>query len=70
MEPHNEPNSQMNEGDYLSSEFPDDFLHAQADAGDYFLDEEGFQYRLTQYEMQMLALEGRALLFIDCLKGK
>ena len=60
----------MNEGEYLSDELTDDFLHGQADAGDYFLDEEGFYYRPTQYEMRMLALEGRALLFIDCWKAK
>jgi hypothetical protein len=60
----------MNESDFLAGGFSDEFLHEQADAGDYFLDEEGFHYRPTQYEMQMLALEGRALLFIDSFKGK
>jgi hypothetical protein len=60
----------MNEMNYMSGEFGDEFLHAQADAGDYFLDEEGFQYRLTQDEMKRLALEGQALLFIDSFKGK
>jgi hypothetical protein len=60
----------MNEMNYMSGEFSDEFLHAQADAGDYFLDEEGFQYRLTQDEMKRLALEGQALLFIDSFKGK
>jgi hypothetical protein len=57
---------QMNE----SSEFTDEFLHAQADIGDYHLDEEGFQYRPTQEEMNKLALEGQSLLFIDSLKRK
>jgi hypothetical protein len=56
----------MNESNYLS----DEFLHAQADAGDYLLDEEGFQYRPTQDEMKMLVLAGQALLFIDNLKGR
>jgi len=28
----------MNESNYLSGEFMDEFLHEQADAGDYFLD--------------------------------
>ena len=60
----------MNESNYLLGEFTNEFLDAQADAGDYLLDEEGFQYRLTQDEMQKLALEGQSLLFIDCLKGK
>jgi hypothetical protein len=60
----------MNEMNYLSGEFTDEFLRAQADAGDYLLDQEGFQYRLTQEEMKRLALEGQALLFIDSLKRK
>ena len=62
----NKQNKRMNESNYLSGEF----LHAQADAGDYLLDKEGFQYRPTQDEMKKLALEGQSLLFIDCLKGK
>jgi hypothetical protein len=65
-----EPNKQMNESNYPSGEFTDEFLHAQADAGDYLLDEEGFQYRPTQDEMKMLVLAGQALLFIDSLKRK
>jgi hypothetical protein len=60
----------MNESNYLSGGFSDEFLHAQADAGDYLLDEEGFQYRPTLEEMKMLVLAGEALLFIDSLKGK
>jgi hypothetical protein len=36
---------------YQSGEFTDEFWHAQADPGDYFLDQEGFQYRLTQDEV-------------------
>jgi hypothetical protein len=61
---------QMDEMNYLSGEFTDEFLHTQADAGDYLLDQEGFQYRPTQEEMKRLALEGQSLLFIDRLKGK
>ena len=64
------PKKHMNESNYLSGEFTDDFLHAQAQVGEYLLDEEGFQYRPTQDEMKNLALEGQSLLFIDCLKGK
>ena len=60
----------MNEINYPSDEFIDDFLHAQADLGECLLDEEAFQYRLTQDEMEKLVLEGISLLFIDCLKGK
>jgi hypothetical protein len=36
------------EDHYQSAEFTDEFLEAQADAGDHLLDQEGFQYRLTQ----------------------
>ena len=32
-------------------------LQAQADAGGFLLDEEGFQYRLTQDELDKLVLE-------------
>jgi hypothetical protein len=65
-----EPNKQINEIDYLSGEFTDEFLHAQADAGDYLLDEEGFQYRPTEDEIRRPLLEGQALLFRDGLNGK
>ena len=60
----------MDEINYPSSEFTDEFLHAQADAGDYLLDEEGFQYRPTRGEMEKLALEGESLLLIDRLNGE
>ena len=60
----------MYESDEISSEEWDAFLQIQADIGDYFLDQEAFEYRPTQHEMQMLALQGRALLFIDSLKRK
>jgi hypothetical protein len=62
--------NQMNESNNLSSEFTDEFLQTQADAGDHFLDQKSFEYRPTQKEMTLLALEGVSLLFIDCLKGK
>ena len=60
----------MYEDDDISSEQWDSFLNVQADIGDYYLDQEAFDYRPTQQEMQMLALQGRALLFIDSLKRK
>ncbi len=60
----------MDEMNYLSGEFTDEFLHAQADAGDYLLDEEGFQYRPTEDEVRRLVLEGKALLYMDGLNGK
>ena len=60
----------MYESDDKSSEEWEQFLNTQADIGDYFLDQEAFDYRPTQHEMQLLALEGRAILFIDSLKAK
>jgi hypothetical protein len=60
----------MNEVNNLSSEFTDEFLHTQANAGAHFLAQESFEYRPTQEEMKALVLEGVSLLFVDCLKGK
>jgi hypothetical protein len=57
----------MNEIDYLSGEFTNEFLHTHANTGDRLLDEHGFLYRLTQEEIKMLVLEGPSLLFIDGL---
>jgi hypothetical protein len=45
-------------------------FHTQACTGDQLPDQESFEYRPTQEEMEALALEGASLLFIDCLKGK
>jgi hypothetical protein len=60
----------MNENDHPSDELADDFLHAQADAGNRLLEDQGFYYWPTPEEMKRLALEGQSLLFIDRLKGK
>jgi hypothetical protein len=62
--------NQMNEIDNLSSEFSDEFLQSQANAGNHFLNRESFEHCPTQEEMKALVLEGVSLLFIDCLKGK
>jgi hypothetical protein len=60
----------MDEIDYLSGEFTDEVLHAQADTGDRTLDAEAFEYRLTQEEIEKLVREGELLIFIDWLKRK
>lgn len=44
----------MSEMDYLSGEFTDEDLHAQADNGDRMLDAEAFDYRLTQEDIEVL----------------
>jgi hypothetical protein len=60
----------MSSEEYYASEFPDDYLDAQADAGDYFLDESGFYFRLNPAEVSELVQEGEILLVGDKLLGK
>ena len=57
--------NKMNEAEYYAAEITDEYLHAQADAGDYHLDEQGFQYRLAQDELKALAAEGETVTNID-----
>jgi len=52
------PNKRMNEINDLSDEFTDEFLHVQADAGDYLLDEEASRIGQKD-EMKKLALGRR-----------
>ena len=60
----------MSSEDYYASEFTDDYLDAQADAGDYFLDRTGFQYRLNSAEIAELVREGHNWLLIDKILGR
>jgi hypothetical protein len=60
----------MSSEEYYASEFSDDYLHAQVDAGDYFLDESGFYFRLNSAEVSELVQEGELLLVCDKLLGK
>jgi hypothetical protein len=60
----------MSSEDYYASEFSDDYLDAQADAGDFFLDENGFQYRLNSAEISELVREGYHWLLIDRILGR
>jgi hypothetical protein len=59
----------MNKINHPSGELTDQFLHAQADAGDRLLEDGGFHYLPTQDEMKKLALEGESLLSADDSKG-
>jgi hypothetical protein len=52
----------MSSEEYYASEFSDDYLDAQADAGDYFLDESAFYFRLNSAEVSELVQEGEILL--------
>jgi hypothetical protein len=45
----------MNKINHPSGELTDQFLHAQADAGDRLLEDEGFHYCPTPDEMKKLA---------------
>ena len=60
----------MSSEEYYASEFSDDYLDAQADAGDYFLDESGFYFGLNSAEVSELVQEGKILLVRDKLLGK
>jgi hypothetical protein len=48
----------MSSEEYYASEFSDDHLDAQADAGDYFLDESGFYVRWNSAGVSELVREG------------
>ena len=60
----------MSSDEYYASEFSDDYLDAQADAGDYFLEKSGFYFRLDPAEVSALVLEGARLLLVDSIPGK
>jgi hypothetical protein len=60
----------MSSEEYYASEFSDDYLAAQADAGDYFLNESGFQYRLNSAEISERVREGQHWLVIDKILGR
>jgi hypothetical protein len=55
----------MSELEYYAGEITDADLDAQADAGEYYLDQSGFFLMPTQGEMQKLAETGEILLFLD-----
>jgi hypothetical protein len=51
----------MTESNYYADEFTDAELHALADAGDYYLSKETWEYRLTPAEISRLMIDGRVL---------
>jgi hypothetical protein len=57
----------MNEAEYFSSEFTDAELDAQADAGEFFLDESGFFSMPTQAEIQEMVVQGEHYCLSDSL---
>jgi hypothetical protein len=60
----------MSSEEYYASEFSDDYLDAQANAGNYFLDESGFYFRLNSAEVSELVREGELLLICEKLLGE
>jgi hypothetical protein len=53
----------MSESDYYAGEIADADLDALADAGDFFLEESGFNDLPSSEELQKLAEMGETLLF-------
>jgi len=52
----------MTEQEYFASEFTNDFLNRQADAGDLLLEENGYNCMPTREAMQKMATEGEDIL--------
>ena len=52
----------MNEAEDYAGELTDDFLNAQADSGDYYCDEQGYQFLPTQEEMKAPPLPSKVKL--------
>ena len=52
----------MNESEYYASEIQDSEIDALADAGEFYLDENGFYFTPSQAEIDRLVREGEQLL--------
>ena len=63
-------NKVMSREESYASELSNEYLDAQADAGDFFLAESGFQYRLNPAEILELVREGHHWLAIDKILGR
>ena len=60
----------MNESEYYASEIADSEIDALADAGEFYLDENGFYFTPSQAEIDRLVRDGKILLLIQqTLKG-
>jgi hypothetical protein len=55
----------MNEDEYFASEITDAELDAQADAGEFFLDESGFFVMPTQAEIHEMVAQGERYCCFD-----
>jgi hypothetical protein len=55
----------MNEAEYYASEFTDTQIDALADAGQCYLNESGFYLMPTREEIDKMAVEGEAIIFVE-----
>jgi len=60
----------MKEEEYPGGEFTDAELNALADAGEFYLDEDGFEYQLSDAQLDRLADHGQRLLDLENFKRK
>jgi len=60
----------MTEEEYFASEFTDEFLHAQADAGENCLEENGYNCMPTQEEIREMVAEGNEIIKAEWLKSR
>jgi hypothetical protein len=60
----------MTQEEYYSAEFTDDFLNTRADAGDFYLEENGYHCVRTEAEIKKIATKGYAIIFRSVDTGK
>ena len=48
----------MNEGEYYASEITDAEIDAQADSGEFHLEESGFYFMPTNQDIELMMIEG------------
>jgi hypothetical protein len=59
----------MTEEEYYSAEFTDDFLNAQADAGELYLEENCYHCMRTGAEIKKMTTEGYAMIFARWIRA-
>ena len=59
--PRRDPQPKMNEGEYYATEITDAEIDAQADSGEFFLDESGFYFMPTREDIRLMMIEGERI---------
>jgi hypothetical protein len=59
----------MTEEEYYSAEFTDEFLNTQADAGDFYLEENGYHCMRTEAEIKKMVTKGYAMIFAQWIRA-